>query len=93
MLVKMYYLDGVLFGEVALGELAGVGTGIVNLYVTVAGFVLDIAVGFGSDAAGDLSGVVGFSSSEVIGPLPGFRSVTDEYGCKLRMGLVLLGLL
>ena len=76
MLLKMYSF--VLFGAVALGELAGVVTGVVNLYVTGAGFV---------------SGVGGLSSSVVLGRLTDFRSVTDEYGCKLRKGLVLLGLL
>ena len=76
MLVKMYSLDGVLLGEVGLGELVDVFTGVVNLYVTGAGLVLGIAVG--------LLGVVGFSSMEVLGRLTGFRSVTDEYGCKQR---------
>ena len=76
MSLKMYSF--VLFGVVAFGELADVVTGVVNLYVTGAGFV---------------SGVGDFSSSVVLGRLMDFRSVTDEYGCKLRNGLVLLGLL
>ena len=76
-------MDGVLLGKVALGELAGVVTGVVNLYITTgAGFVLVL--------------VVDFASSELLGccVLAGFFcSVTDEYGCKLRKVLVSLGLL
>ena len=78
MLLKMYSLDSVLLGEVVLGELAGVATGVVNLYVTKAGFV---------------PSVVGFSSLEVLGRLTVFHNVTDEYSCKLRKGLLSLRLL
>ena len=82
MLLKMCSLDGVLLGEVALGDLAGVVMGVVNLYGTTGtGFVLVL--------------VVDFASLELLGRcvLADFRSVTDEYGCKLRKGLVSLGLL
>ena len=82
MLLKMCSLDGVLLGEVALGDLAGVVMGVVNLYGTTGtGFVSALAVDF--------------AYSELLGRcvLAGFRSVTDEYGCKLRKGLVSLGLL
>ena len=63
-------MDGELVGLATLGELAGVVTGVVNLYVTGAGFN---------------SGVV------IVGTDHGFHNVTDDYGCRLRKGLFLLG--
>ena len=73
----MYSLAGVLLGEVALGELAGDVKGVVNLYVITGACFVSV---LGVD----------FSPP---GCLTGFRSVTDEYGCKLKKGLVTLGLL
>ena len=70
-LLKMYSLDDVLVGEAVLGELDDVVTGVVNLYVTGAGFALGAALGFMS-MVGGVSGVLGFSSSEVLGCLTGF---------------------
>ena len=52
MLVKMNLLDSVLVRKVALGELPGVVMGVVSLYVTRAGFVLGVAVGFLSSVNG-----------------------------------------
>ena len=73
----------VLCGVVALGELVGVFTGVVYSYVMGTDFV---------SAVGGFFSVVIFSLV-VTGRLTVFRSVTDEYGCKLRKGLGLLGLL
>ena len=87
MLVKMYLLDGTLLGGVSLGEPAGVAMGVVNSYVAGASFVLGVvvvAVGF----------VPGVPVVVVVGRLvTGLWSVTDEYGCKLRKGLFVVGLL
>ena len=44
MVVTIYLLDGGLVGVATLGELAGVVTGVVNLYVTGAGFNLDVVI-------------------------------------------------
>ena len=74
----MYPLDGKLIGEAALGELAGLVMGVVNLYVTGAGSETCVDVG-------DMAGVV------TAGTARGFRSVTDAYGCRLRKGLFSLG--
>ena len=78
----MYSLDGALLGGVALGEPAGVVTGVANLYITGAGLVLGVVL-----AIGFALGVLTYGRL-----IAGFRSVTGEYGCKLRKGLVLLGL-
>ena len=80
MFLKMYSF--VLFGVVALGEPTGVFTGVVYPYVTGTSFV--------SAVDGISSAVI--SSSVVTGRLTVFRNVTNEYGCKLRKGLGLLGL-
>ena len=74
----MYSFNGKLVGEAALGELTGVVTEVVNLYVTGAGFETGAGVG-------DVACVV------IAGMERGFRSVTYAYGCRLRKGLFSLG--
>ena len=81
-MLKIYSFVGAVSSDVATGGVVGVGTGVVEAVVETTRSVLilmDVA------AAGFLLSVVGVGR--------GLRSVTDQYGCKLRKGLVSLGLL